>query len=57
VEQSGERVAQLSVTVISAACHVVAEGARGADGITVRVQAPRGEVIGVHVHPDHLPGA
>ncbi len=50
-------MAELGVTVIGAAAHVVAEGMRGADGIAVPVQAPRGEVIGVHVHPDDLAGA
>ena len=56
-QQLGERVTQLGVTMIRASTHVITEALRRSDRIAVPIQTPRGQVIGVHVHPDQLPGA
>jgi hypothetical protein len=57
MQQPDQRVSDLGVAVCGGAVELVAEGVWGADGVAVSVQPPRGEVIGVEVHPDHLTGA
>ncbi len=53
VQETGEGVADLRVTMLGGAGQVVGEAARAAGGVAVGVQVPGGEVVGVHVDADH----
>jgi hypothetical protein len=57
MQHTGQGVADLRVATLGRPGQVVAERARGTDWVAVRVQAPGGEVVGVHVHPDQFAGA
>ncbi|CAM5294735.1 hypothetical protein SHIRM173S_02526 [Streptomyces hirsutus] len=56
VQEPGQGVAELGVAVAGGAGQVVAEAARIPGRVAVHVQAPGGQVVGVHVHPDHPVG-
>lgn len=53
VQQASEGVADLCVTAGGGAGEVVIEAARCADRVSVLVELPCGEVVGVHVDTDH----
>ncbi|MEN4476685.1 hypothetical protein [Mycolicibacterium cosmeticum] len=54
VQQLGESVSDLRVTMSGGAVELVSESAWDADRVAVWIQPPSGEVVGVHVYPDHL---
>ncbi|MFD4476215.1 hypothetical protein ACFWPU_08880 [Streptomyces sp. NPDC058471] len=56
VQQPTQRVPQLRVAVLCAAGQVVEETLRLADRVAMCIEAPGGEVVVVHVHPDHSVG-
>lgn len=53
VQQPGEGVANLGITVIGGAREVIEEPAGAAGRVAVDIEAPGGEVVGVHVDADH----
>ncbi|MFJ2303478.1 hypothetical protein [Streptomyces sp. NPDC087787] len=52
VQQTDQGMAHLRVAVACGAGQLVVEPAGRADRVAVLVQAPGGQVVGVHVHPD-----
>lgn len=56
VQEPGQGVADLRVTVVGGAGQVVGEAVGFADRVAVRIEAVGGEVVGVGVDPDHTPG-
>jgi hypothetical protein len=54
VQKPSEGVPQLGVATSGGAVEVITESAWGSDWIAIQIQPPRGEVIGVHVHANHL---
>lgn len=56
VQEAGQGVADLCVTVSGGAGEVVGEAVWFADRVAVRIEAVGGEVVGVGVDTDHTPG-